>query len=500
MRLARCSWPAAISTGGTRPRQLLPNKQLSMSQLFPAEDRPQAAAAAPELRHNCLSLFENMAQTLGVLAPSGTISVIIPLVILSAGNGTWLLLLIVLAVLVPIVWSVLRFAGLYASAGSLAAFIRLGLGTRGGLVAGWIYLFGMIYCVPGALLVSAAYLDILLIPWLGPAGSAVRVEVLTALVTGAAWAAAQRDIRLSTHLMIAIEASSVLLMVALMLAGMWHAGAWVDRPQLHLTGVNFSGMQGGLVLAFLLMGGFESATSLGEEAQDPRRTIPRAIFVCMLPLGLLYLLMTYAMVALEHRGVIGGQINDLTIPFDNIARALGLPWLGALSTLAVALSYFACGLGSLTVGSRVLFSMARDGWFWRAFGEAHPRNQTPHRAIALIALIAMAAPILMLARGAGLGLSINFLSQLGSLGLIGGYLLVVLALPFYLRRLGQLRGRDVALALGGLAPLGLVLFFSVYPVPPAPYCYLAYIFLGSAWLGVGVSWVVRRQRFAEALA
>jgi hypothetical protein len=48
--------------------------------------------------------------------------------------------------------------------------------------------------------------------------------------------------------------------------------------------------------------------------------------------------------------------------------------------------------------------------------------------------------------------------------------------------------------------LGLVLFFSVYPVPPAPYCYLAYIFLGSAWLGVGVSWVVRRQRFAEALA
>ena len=431
-----------------------------------------------------------MAQTLGVLAPSGTISVIIPLVILSAGNGTWLLLLVVLAIFLFVMFSVLRFAGLHSSAGSLATFSRLGLGKHGGMIAGWIYLCGMIYCIPGAILVSAAYLDILLIPWLGPMPTPVRAEILTAALTIGCWMAAHRDVRLSTHLMIFTEGISVVLMILLMLGGIFHAHAWVDHAQNSLAGVRFANLQGGLVLAFLLMGGFESATCLGEEAKNPRRTIPKAIFTCMLPLGLLYLGMAYGIVSLAHHGVIGGQTNDLTIPFDNIAHAIGLPWLGAVSTLCVASSYFACGLGSLTVGSRVLFSLAREHWFWRPFGEAHPVNATPHRAVALISLLAILVPVLMLNQGAGLGFSINFLSQLGSLGLIGAYLLVVLALPIYLLYRQLLRKSDLVVAAGGLGALLLVLCFSFYPVPPAPYSYLPYIFLGSTLLGVCISLLV----------
>ncbi len=466
-----------------------------MSALASPGNRSDLAPTKLGLRHDCLSLLENMAQTLGVLAPSGTISVIIPLVILSAGNGTWLLLLMVLGIFLFVMFSVLRFAGLSSSAGSLATFSRLGLGKYGGMMAGWMYLCGMIYCIPGAILVSAAYLDILLIPWLGPATTPIRAEVLTAALTIGCWLAAHRDIRLSTHLMIFIEAISVLLMVLLMLGGLVHAHAWVDHAQTGLVGVHFANLQGGLVLAFLLMGGFESATCLGEEAQDPQRTIPKAIFTCMLPLGLLYLGMAYGIVSLAHHGVIGGQVNDLTIPFDNIAHALGQPWLGTISTLCVAASYFACGLGSLTVGSRVLFSLAREHWFWRSFGEAHPVNATPHRAVALISIIAILVPVLMLNQGAGLGFSINFLSQLGSLGLIGAYLLVVLALPIYLLSRRLLRTSDVVIATGGLGALLLVLFFSFYPVPPAPYCYLSYIFLGSALLGIFISLLVAKALF-----
>jgi amino acid transporter len=429
-----------------------------------------------------------------VLAPSGTISVLIPLLIVSAGNGTWLLLLIVLSTFLLIMFSVTRFAALYSSAGSLAAFSRLGLGSTGGLIAAWIYLFGMAYCVPSATLTSGAYLDIFLIPWLGPAASPLRVEVLTVLVTLACWLAAHRDVRLSTDLMIYIEGISVTLMVLLMFWGMIHAHAWRDPAQANLAGLHFKDLQGGLVLAFLLMGGFEAATCLGEETREPKRTIPRAILTCMLPLGLLYLFMTYGIVSLGHRGVIAGQINDLTVPFDSIARALGLLWLGRISTLGVALSYFACALGSLTVGSRVLFAMARDGWFWRPFGEAHPRNGTPHRTVALLSVLALIMPVAMLARGAGLSLSINFLSQLGTLGLLGGYLLVVLALPLYLRGRGLLRKTDVAVAVSSVTVLLVVLFLSVYPVPPAPYCYLTYIFTGSAAVGIAISLVLLRTR------
>jgi amino acid transporter len=452
-----------------------------------------------ELRHGYVSLLENFAQTLGVLSPAGTLSVIIPLLILSAGNGTWLLLVITLCIFLLVMLSVLRFAALHCSAGSLAAFTRLGLGPRGGLIGGWIYVLGMAYCVPSAALTSASYVDLLLVPWIGPPASPLRLCVITTLVMLACWFAAFRGVRLSTHLMLVIESFSVGLMTLLIVAGMAHAHAWIDRPQLALSGVHFAGVQGGLVLAFMLMAGFEGATSLGEESKDPKQAIPRAISSCMLPLTLLYLFMTYCIVALMNRGIIARETEGLTVPFQDVAQALGVASLGRLSSLGVALSYFACALGSLTVAARVLYSMSRDGLFFAGFAEIHPRTATPHRAIALLAVISLAIPVCMLLNGVTPAISINFVSQLGSIGLIGGYLLVVVALPLYLKRQGLLNRRDVAVAAVATAMLVLVVVLSVYPVPPAPYVYVVYVFIGSALLGLLVSAALSIQRARAAL-
>jgi amino acid transporter len=369
-----------------------------------------------------VTLVENFAQTLGVLSPAGTISIIIPLLIASAGNGTWLLLLGTLSIFLFVMLSVLRFASLHASAGSLATFARLGLGRRGGVWGGWVYLFGISYCIPSAILGAALYLDFLLSTWLGPATTLLRVVLLTVLLTGAAWFAAFRGVKLSTHLMLAIEGASLTL-----------------------------------------------------------------IFGCMAPLSLMYLLATYCMVSLGNRGLISGETSGLTVPFDDLARALGLPWLGPLSSLGVALSYFACALGCLTVASRVLFSMAREGEFWRSFGEAHPRSATPHRAIALIALLSMAIPVGMLVGGEEIGIAFNFLVQLGSIGIIGGYLFVAIALPCYLKRRRLLRRRDVTVAGLAGALLVLVLYLSVYPTPPRPYSFVVWAFLVSVVAGVAVT-------------
>jgi amino acid transporter len=454
-------------------------------------DPSAPSQSRPGLRRNYVSHIENVAQTLGVLTPSGTISVIIPLLILTAGNGTWLLLLVTLSIFLLIMLSVVRFASLHACAGSLAAFGQLGFGSFGGLLGGWIYLLGISYCVPAAMLVSASYFDILLPAHMGHVGSAWRLAVLTAALTLLAWLAAHRDIKLSTKVMLIIECCSVGLMLVLMAGGMMKANAWVDRSQFALSGTHFSGFQGGLVLAFMLMAGFEGATSLGEEAQNPCHTIPRAIWSCMLPLTLLYLIMAYCIVSLENRGVISTGANGLTIPFDSIAQSLQRPWMGPLSSMGVALSYFACGLASLTVAARVLFSMAREGRFFVSFGAAHPVNATPHRSIALIALLSIVMPVGMLMSGAGLGFGITFLSQLGSLGLIGGYLFVVVALPRYLRRLELLRRRDVVVCLAASALLLLVVVLSIYPAPPVPYNYVAYVFSTSVAVGVAISFAIK---------
>jgi amino acid transporter len=453
------------------------------------------AAPAHELRHNCVSLLENFAQTLGVLSPVGTISVIIPLLIASAGNGTWLLLLITLSTFLIVMAAVLRFASLHSSAGSLATFARLGLGAWAGLIGGWIYVLGMLYCVPSAILASASYFDLLLAPAFGPAHSAARAELIAVASIAVAWLAAHRSIKLSTNLMLVIECSSLVLILFLLIAGMLGAHAWVDPAQTHLSGVHFSGLQGGLVLAFMLMAGFEGATSLGEESRNPKTAIPRAIFGCMVPLAVLYLLITYCIVSLENRGIIAGTVNGLTVPFDNLAHALGTPWLGPISSLSVGLSYFACGLASLTIGSRVLFSLARDGHWWRSFGDAHPINGTPHRAIAFLALLSIAIPLGMLVSGADFGIAFNFVTQLGSFGIVAAYLLVAVALPLYLRRQQLLNGRDLAVTGVATALLSLVLVLSVYPVPAGPYAYVPYAFVASVVLCLAVSLV--RRRFSD---
>jgi amino acid transporter len=214
----------------------------------------------------------------------------------------------------------------------------------------------------------------------------------------------------------------------------------------------------------------------------------------MLPLTAVYLLMTYCIVSLENRGIVAGQVEGLTVPFDDIAHALGVPWLGALSSLGVALSYFACALGSLTVAARVLFSMAREGQFFPAFGAVHARNATPARSIALIGLISMVLPIGMLFAGGSVSFGITFISQLGSIGLIGGYLAVVLALPMYLHRRGLLEVRDVATSAIAGAMLLFVLLLSVYPVPPQPYVYVVYVFGACALIGIALSTLLKAQR------
>jgi amino acid transporter len=440
-----------------------------------------------ELRRDCVSLLDNFGQTMGVLSPAGTISVIIPLLILSAGNGTWLLLLVTLGVFLIVMRGVLRFAALHPTSGSLAAFSRLGFGPRGGLVAAWIYLLGIGFCIPAALLTAAAYIDMLFVPWFGAASTPLRISTITVLLAIGCWAAAFHGIKFSTHLMLVIECLSVTLMTALVIAGMSHAHAWVDPPQLHLADVHFSGFQGGLVLAFMLMAGFEGATSLGEESKHATKAIPTAIGACMLPLTAVYLLMTYCIVSLEHRGIVARQVDGLTAPFDDIAHAIGAPWLGAVSSVGVAMSYFACALGSLTVAARVLYSMARDGQFFARFGAVHARNATPARAIGLIGVLSMALPVGIVMAGGGVSFAITFVSQLGSIGLIGGYLAVMLALPLFLRRRGLLGTGDLVNSALGVAMLLLVLVLSVFPVQPPPYLYVIYVFVGCALAGLGLS-------------
>jgi amino acid transporter len=447
--------------------------------------------ARPTLRHNYLSFIEDTALTLGVMAPTGTCGIVLPLLIARGGNATWLIFLLTLVAFSLIMYSVHRFSAQCASAGSLADFAAAGLGRGACVVTGWAYVAAMAFGAAGTAPSSAYYADLFFRQMTGAPASFLRAAAITAIVVIAAWFIAHRDIKLSTEVMLPIELISLAVIIVIVALAMRHTSAWLDGPQLHLEGAKLSGFQFAMAFGFMTLSGFESVTTLGEEAAHARRTIPRVIVSCLIPVGILYLVMIYCLTALARKN--GLALEQLSAPFDSIARSMNLPSFGYFSSIGIALSYFACTLGSLNAGARILYYLAQNRLFAPSFGSAHPVNKTPHRAIALIAVIAIACPVALLLAKVLLPDCINYITQLASFGFIGSYFLVCLAMPFFLLRRKILCPLDVVVSVAALLILAVVLALSVFPVPAAPWRYLPYLFLAAVVTGIAISVLYSRN-------
>jgi amino acid transporter len=419
------------------------------------------------------------------MTPTGVLGVTVPLMILSSGNASSLLFLLTLVIFFFLAMAIGMFAQRCVSAGSLGTFVHLGLGPRWGVAASWAYLVGLAYSANIAAVGAADYLDIAVTRLTGlPSGTAL-VFLFTTLVFLGAWWTAYRDIKLSTELMLYIEAISLSIMVFLLGFIVIRTGAWVDRAQFSVTGLEPATFQPGFVFAFTCLAGFESVLTLGEEAKSPLKTVPRVMLSGVLLLGVFFFLVAYGLVAVWHRG--GLTLDDFNDPFVVIAERIHAPWLGLVSSFGVATSFFACALASITAAARVLFALARDGRFWPGAARVHPRNATPARAIALVALFGLASTLGFLAGGIGVGPTIDYLSCIGTTGFVAAYLLVSIAAPVYLRRQGALSWPGAVAA--GLAAISMVvvLVFTVYPEQPAPNRYYILVFFGIVATGSAMS-------------
>src|SRR6202158_5621496 len=123
--------------------------------------------------------------------------------------------------------------------------------------------------------------------------------------------------------MLWIEATSVtvivIVVVLLLLRHGWH---W-DVEQVHLHGMTGSGLRLGLVLALFSFVGFESATTLGSEARNPLKTIPRAVIQSAILAGAIFIVCAYTEV-LGLR-VAGQDLGTSQAPMRTLAVVGGVP-------------------------------------------------------------------------------------------------------------------------------------------------------------------------------
>jgi amino acid transporter len=290
-----------------------------------------------------------------------------------------------------------------------------------------------------------------------------------------------------------VSVSLILLVVALVLARHgWH----IDREQLHLRGMTGSGLRLGLVLALFSFVGFESATTLGSEARDPLKTIPRAVIQSAMLSGAIFTLCAYA----EDLGlrIAGQDLGTSVAPMRVMAEVGGVHMLGELIDMGALVSLFACTLACITAAARVLLLMSHHGLAHGSMRATHARNETPHRAVIATGIAAVLPVTILAARGAD-GLDVyGWLGSLATYGFIVAYALVCSVLPRYLRKHQAFRPGAQVIPWFAFAAMLLALVGNLYPVPEGPYGKLPYIYL--AYLAAGLLWFFWNRRGGKTRA
>jgi amino acid transporter len=438
------------------------------------------------LRHEVLSPMETLAQSVSTMAPTTTPAATIPLVCALAGNGTWLAYVLATVAVLLVALCVARFARHSASPGSLYTYASMILPPWMGAAVAWSLLLA--YVATGSSVIGGFYhwANLLLRDATGHGFSAVA---LATIVTGVSIWIAWRDVKISARLMLWIEAVSVsVIVVVVTLLLVRHGWHW-DWDQLHLRGMTGSGLRLGLVLALFSFVGFESATTLGSEAHNPLKTIPRAVIQSSVLAGAFFTVCAYAEVIGFHTA--GQDLGTSSAPMRVLAGVAGVPVLGLLIDIGALVSLFAGTLACITAAARVLLLMSHNGLAHGALRNTHVVNKTPGRAIIVTGLAALLPVAVLAARGAS-GLDVyGWMGSLATYGFIVTYALVCIALPRYLRDRGVFRqGAQIIPWMAGAAMV-FALAGNLYPVPEGPYGKLPYIYL--AYLAAGLLWFALRR-------
>jgi basic amino acid/polyamine antiporter, APA family len=141
----------------------------------------------------------------------------------------------------------------------------------------------------------------------------------------------------------------------------------------------WQGLAAAMVPVLFAYGGWQTASFVSGEMRDPRRDLPRGLFIGVAGVIVVYVLVTY--VCLRALGV-AGLANTSTPASEVMRQALG----------SRGAKLIACGIAISTVGflsqsiltaPRVYYAMARDGVFFKAVGRLSERTRVPVVAIIL---------------------------------------------------------------------------------------------------------------------
>ncbi|HEX4138968.1 MAG TPA: APC family permease, partial [Candidatus Methylacidiphilales bacterium] len=376
-----------------------------------------------------------------------------------------------------------QFAKRVTGAGSMYTYSALGMGPTMGSMSGWCLIWA--YTFIG--LAGTTGFTIFAGKLLAACGIHLPDVLLFLICIGTSFILAYKDIVISQILMLVLEAVSCILITVLCFIVLGHHGAGVfDASQFDFKSSSLSSIGLGVVVAVFSLVGFESSTAFGEEAKEPMKTIPSSIIWSLILTGVFFVFVSYTEVLGTRGYTADGKsvtLDAIDAPLNVLSGMYGVPWLAIPLSAGAMVSFFALALSCMNAGARVMFAMSRHGAFHECFRRSHKSNETPHIALAGMAVIMFGIVSTCSITGMATLDAFNDAGTMGAFGFLGAYTLICIAAPMYLKKIGELKTRDIGICAFALLLLCVPAVGSVYPVPAPPVNYFPYVF--AIYLGAG---------------
>lgn len=438
----------------------------------------EAAPTGDTTLRRTLNVWSAVGVSVALMAPSMAININPQGTATAVGRAVPLAFLLATVGVLLIAHTFVRLSQRFSHAGSVYAFVGVTLGPRAGSVAGWLN--AGTYIFYGAVTSTAA--GIFLTDLARKVASPNQLPdwvafVFAWLVLAGVWWLSIREIRGGTTLLLLTEGLTITLILVVaaitlgkLITGHAPGGQHVDMSVFTVaSGTSVSTVFLGIVFGFLSFAGFEAAATLGEETEQPRRNIPRAILGTAIFGGVFFVVVTaIEMMAFgtDADGVAAFVKSEALM--GDLAQRYVSPWLSYVIVVGATFSAAACCLASMVGASRLIFALSRDGIGPAVLAAVHPRRNVPHisagASVALVFAIQAVGWVVLQAKPFDV---FTIAATAGTLILLVAYGLATVGAVrlLFFGRDDQIRRWEVAIPVLGLALLGYTLYRNVIPWP-----------------------------------
>jgi amino acid transporter len=378
-----------------------------------------------------LRFWEAIALSIAIMAPTAAMALNGTVPAQLIGQAVPLAFIFATVGILFISYAFIRLSGYFSHAGSAYAFAGVTLGPRAGFFAGWA-LLGTYLAFTVASTAEAGLFGVAFFQGSGIWHGADWVVI--ALVAGVLITVfAYGDIRMVTRSLLTLEGFSMLLIAVLvivifvkLIAGTAPEGQGLTADVFKIpSGTSLDTVATAAVFGLLSFGGFEGAASLGEETNEPRRNIPRAIAAAVLAAGTFYVIVIIAQTLGFGTNAAGVKaFGSSAAPLGDLSKDYVGSALSDVINLGATISAFAAGLGTATTASRMLFALSRDGFGSRRLGQASRRTGAPAGALAVVMAIGLGGVIVQRIVGTSATNAFFYPGTIGVLSMLVAYIVV----------------------------------------------------------------------------